>query len=84
MIQVARHSEQEALEKREKIHRYWWDKLGPDGHISLPMLKREIINEFDYKDNRSVMIQIKLMQVEMRVHLDMRFRIRFLEPLTPQ
>jgi len=83
-IQMPKYSELEALEKREKIHRYWWDKLGAEGHISLPMLKREIINEFNYKDNRSVMIQIKLMQVEMRVHLDMRFRIWFKEPLTFQ
>jgi len=50
---MPRYSELEALEKREKIHRFWWDKLGAEGHISLPMLKKEIINEFKYKDNRS-------------------------------
>ena len=70
-----------ALEKRERIHRLWWDKLGSEGHISLPMLKKEIIKEFGYKNNRSVLIQIKLMQVEMRIHLDMKFRVWFKEPL---
>ena len=80
---MPRYSELEALEKREKIHRFWWDKLGAEGHISLPMLKKEIIEEFKYKDDRSVLIQIKLMQVEMRIHLDVKFRVWFKEPLTP-
>jgi len=79
---MPRYSELEALEKREKIHRFWWNRVGAEGHISLPMLKREIIEEFGYKDNRSVLIQIKLMQVEMRVHIDMKFRVWIKEPLT--
>ena len=79
---MPRYSELEALEKREKIHRFWWGKLGPEGHISLPMLKKEIMKEFGYKDNRSVLMQLKLLQVEMRVHLDMKFRVWFKEPLT--
>ncbi len=44
--------------------------------------KKEKINEFEYKDNRSVLTQIKLMQVEMRIHLDIKFRVGFKEPLT--
>ena len=56
--------------------------MGSEGHISLPMLKKEIIKEFGYKDNRSVLIQIKLLQVEMRIHLDMKFKVWFKEPLT--
>jgi hypothetical protein len=78
---MPRYSELEALEKRERIHRFWWDKLGPEGHISLPMLKKEIMKEFRYKDNRSILTQIKLMQVEMRIHLDMKFRVWLKEPL---
>ena len=73
-----------ALEKREKIHRFWWDKLGSEGHISLPMLKKEIIKEFGYEDNRSILIQIKLLQVERRIHLDMKFRVWFKEPPTTE
>jgi len=79
---MPRYSELEALEKREKIHRFWWNKVGAEGHISLPMLKREIIKEFGYKDNRSILIQIKLMQVEMRIHIDIKFRVWIKEPLT--
>ena len=79
---MPRYSELEALAKRERIHRFWWNKVEAEGHISLPMLKREIIKEFGYKDNRSILIQIKLMQVEMRIHIDMTFRVWIKEPLT--
>jgi len=58
-ISLFRSIELESLEKRERIHRFWWDKLGSEGHISLPMLKKEIINEFGYKDNRSILTKIK-------------------------
>lgn len=78
---MPRYSELEALEKRKKIHKFWWDKVGAGGHISLPMLKREIIKEFGYKDNRSVLTQVKLMQVEMRIRIDMKFRVWIKEPL---
>jgi hypothetical protein len=77
---MPRFSELEALEKREKIHRYYWDKVGDEGHISLPMLKKEIMNKFNYKDNRSILTQIKLMQVEMRIFIDIKFRVKFREP----
>jgi hypothetical protein len=77
---MPRFSELEALEKREKIHRYYWDKVGAEGHISLPMLKKEIMKEFNYRDNRSILTQIKLMQFEMRIIIDLRFRVKFREP----
>jgi len=79
---MTRHSELQALGKREKIHRFWWNRVGAEGHISLPMLKREVIEEFGYKDNRSVLIQIKLMQVELRIHIDMKFKVWIKELLT--
>jgi hypothetical protein len=77
---MPRFSELEALEKREKIHRYYWDKVGAEGHISLPMLKKEIMKIFNYKDNRSILTKIKLMQVEMRIVIDIKFRVKFREP----
>jgi hypothetical protein len=79
---MPRYSELEALEKRDKIHRFWWNNVGAEGHISLPMLKKGIIDEFGYKDNRSILIQIKLMQVEMRIHIDMKFRVWIKELFT--
>ncbi|UCH32474.1 MAG: hypothetical protein JSV05_03600 [Candidatus Bathyarchaeota archaeon] len=42
---MPRFSELKALEKREKIHRYYWDEADVEGHISLPMLKKEIMKE---------------------------------------
>jgi hypothetical protein len=61
------HSETEALKKREKIQNHFWNQVGSDEHISLPMLEDAIKKEFNYKDDRSIQAQVKLMQTEARI-----------------
>jgi hypothetical protein len=78
---MPRYSELEALAKREKIHRFWWNNVGAEGHISLPMLTKGISDEFGCKDNRSILTQVKVMQAELRIHIDMKFRVWIKEPL---
>jgi hypothetical protein len=56
------HSETEALKKREKIQSHFWNQVGSVEHISLPMLEDAIKKEFNYKDDRFIQAQIKLMQ----------------------
>lgn len=78
---MTKYSALEALEKREKIHNDLWEKIGTQGQISIPMLTKEVLREFNYKDKRSALMQIKLMQVEMRVVINLNFTVKILKPL---
>ena len=76
------HSETEALKKREKIQNHFWNQVGSDEHISLPMLKNAIKKEFNYKDDRSIQAQIKLMQTEARIRVESRVKVWIKQPKT--
>jgi hypothetical protein len=66
---MSMHSELEALKKREKIQRRFWNEVGAVEHISLPKLKNTIQREFKRKDDRFVLEQVKLMQTEARIRI---------------
>ncbi len=69
-----------ALKKREKIQLHFWNQVGSDEHISLPMLENEIIKEFNCKDDRFVHDQINLMQFEARIRLESRVKVWIKQP----
>jgi hypothetical protein len=66
---MSMHSELEALKKREKIQRRFWNEVGAVEHISLHKLKNTIQREFKRKDDRFVLEQVKLMQTEARIRI---------------
>jgi coproporphyrinogen III oxidase-like Fe-S oxidoreductase len=74
------HSETEALKKREKIQNHFWNQVGSDEHISLPMLEDAIKKEFNYKDDRFIQAQIKLMQTEARIRVESRVKVWIKQP----
>jgi len=74
------HSETEALKKREKIQNHFWNQVGSDEHISLPMLEDAIKKEFNYKDDIFIQAQIKLMQTEARIRVESRVKVWIKQP----
>ena len=80
MIAMTKHSELEDLKKRKKIHNHFWNEIGANEHISLPKLKDAIEKEFNYKDDRSVQAQIKLMQTETRIRIESRVKVWIKQP----
>jgi hypothetical protein len=76
------HSEKEALKKREKIQSHFWNQVGSVEHISLPMLEDAIKKEFNYKDDRFIQAQIKLMQTEARIKVESRVKVWIKQPKT--
>jgi hypothetical protein len=74
------HSETEALKKREKIQNHFWNQVGSNEHISLPMLENAVKKEFNYKNDRFIQAQIKLMQTEARIRLESRVKVWITQP----
>jgi coproporphyrinogen III oxidase-like Fe-S oxidoreductase len=74
------HSETEALKKREKIQNHFWNQVGSDEHVSLPMLEDAIRKEFDCKDDRFIQAQIRLMQTEARIRVESRVKVWIKQP----
>ena len=74
----------EARRRREKIHRVCWENVDATGFISLPMLKKAISDEFWDAADRSILTQMKLMQAERRIHIDVKFRVWVKDPRTPK
>jgi hypothetical protein len=70
----------EALQKRDKIQRHFWNEVGGVEHISLPRLKNAIKREFKYKDDRLVRVQIDLMQTEKRIKIESRVKVWIKKP----
>jgi hypothetical protein len=79
---MAKHSDREALKKREKIQNHFWNQVGSKEHISVPMLEDAIKKESNYKDNRSVQSQINLMQTEARIRVESRVKVWIKQPHT--
>jgi hypothetical protein len=77
---MAKHSEREALKKREKIQNHFWNQVGSQEHISLPMLEDAIRKEFNYKDDRFIQEQIKLMQTEAKIRVESRVKVWLKQP----
>jgi coproporphyrinogen III oxidase-like Fe-S oxidoreductase len=77
---MSTHSETEALKKREKIQNHFWNQVGSVEHISLPKLEDAIKKEFNYKDDRFIQAQIKLMQTEARIRVESRVKVWIKQP----
>ncbi len=65
----------ELQRKLEKIQAHFWNQVGADEHISLPMLEDAVRREFNCKDYRFVRGQIRLMQTEARIRLESRVKV---------
>jgi hypothetical protein len=79
---MAKHSDREALKKREKIQNHFWNQVGSKEHISVPMLEDAVKKEFNYKDDRSIQLQINLMQTEARIRVESRVKVWIKQPHT--
>ena len=77
---MTKHSDMESLKKREKIQNHFWNQIGSNEHISLPMLEDAIKKEFNYED-RSIQSQINLMQTEARIRVESRVKVWIKQPL---
>jgi hypothetical protein len=77
---MAKHSDLEALRKREKIQNHFWSQVGSNEHISLPMLEDAIKREFNSEDDRSIQSQINLMQTEARIRVESRVKVWIKQP----
>ena len=77
---MAKHSDMESLKKREKIQNHFWNQVGSNEHISLPMLEDAIKKEFNYEDDRSIQSQINLMQTEARIRIESRVKVWIKQP----
>jgi hypothetical protein len=77
---MAKHSDLEALKKREKIQNHFWNQVGSNEHISLPMLEDAIKREFNSEDDRSIQSQINLMQTEARIRVESRVKVWIRQP----
>jgi len=75
-----KHSEKEALERREKVQKYFWNIVGSVEHISLPKLEDAIKKEFNVGDDRFIQAQIKLMQTEGRIKVQSRVKVWIKQP----
>ena len=79
---MIKRSEKQDQKKREKMHNFFWNEVGPIEHISLPKLKRVIEKEFNCKDDRSTQAQIELMQTEQRIRIESRVKVWIRRPST--
>ncbi|MCW4044413.1 MAG: hypothetical protein NWE94_02705 [Candidatus Bathyarchaeota archaeon] len=79
---MAKHSDAEALKKREKIQQHFWNQVGSKEHISVPMLEDAIKKEFNYKEDRAIQTQINLMQTEARIRVESRVKVWIKQPKT--
>ena len=82
MIAMTKHSELNDLKKREKIQNHFWNQVGSNEHISLPMLEDAIKKEFNYEDDRFIQSQINLMQTEARIRVESRVKVWIKSPQT--
>ena len=79
---MAKHTDRDFLKKREKIQVHFWNQVGSEEHISLPMLENAIRREFNYKDDRFIQEQIKLMQTEAKIRVESRVKVWIKQPNT--
>jgi hypothetical protein len=77
---MVKHPDLESLRKREKIQNHFWNQVGANEHISLPMLEDAVKKEFNFKDARFVQSQINLMQTEARIRVESRVKVWVKQP----
>ena len=81
---MTKPSEPEDLKKREEIQNHFWNEVGSIEHISLPKLKDAVRKEFKCKDDRSIQVQIELMQTEARIKIESKVKVWIKPPYTPR
>ena len=69
------------LKKREKTQNLFWNQVGAQEHISLPMLEGAIKREFNCKDDRFIQSQINLMKTESRIRVESRVKVWIKSPI---
>lgn len=79
-VAMVKHSDAKAAGKREKIQRHFWNQVGADEHVSLPMLEDAVKKEFNCKDARFVHSQVNLMQTEARIRVESRVKVWIKQP----
>ena len=75
MITMTKTSKKEDVKIREKIQERFWNEVGSVEHISLPKLEDAVRKEFNFKDDRSIQTQIKLMQAEARIRIESKVKV---------
>jgi len=75
MITMIKTSKTEDAKIREKIQERFWNEVGSVEHISLPKLEDAVRKEFNFKDDRSIQSQIKLMQAEARIRIESKVKV---------
>ena len=76
------HLDMDSSKKRDKIQHHFWNQVGPNEHISLPMLEDTIRKEFNCEEDRFVQSQINLMQTESRIRVESRVKVWIKPPGT--
>jgi hypothetical protein len=74
--------EKEALRKREKVQKYFWNIVGSTEHINLPKLEDALKKEFNTTDDRCIQTQIKLMQTEAKIRIQNKVKVWIKQPNT--
>jgi hypothetical protein len=72
--------EKEALRKREKVQKYFWNIVGSAEHINLPKLEDALKKEFNTTNDRLIQTQIRLMQTEARVKIQNNVKVWIKQP----
>lgn len=81
-INMTKNSEVVDRNKRERIQSHFWNVVGAVEHISLPKLEDAVRKEFKFEDDRSVRVQIELMQTEARIKVQSRVKVWIRQPRT--
>ena len=74
--------EKEALKKREKVQKYFWNIVGSAEHINLPKLEDTLKKEFNTTNDRIIQAQIRLMETEARIKIQNKVKVWIKQPNT--
>jgi len=72
--------DKEALRKRERVQKHFWDIVGSVEYISIPKLEDALKREFNCRDDRFIQDQIKLMQTEARIRVQSNVKVWIKQP----
>jgi hypothetical protein len=72
--------EKEALRKREKVQKHFWNIVGSAEHINLPKLEDALKKEFNKSNDRFIQTQIRLMQTEARIKIQNNEKVWIKQP----
>jgi len=72
--------DKEALRKRERVQKHFWDIVGSVEHVSIPKLEDALKREFNCRDDRFIQDQIKLMQTEARIRVQSNVKVWIKQP----